>query len=289
MSDYSRQHDFSTKTGTTIFGSEVDDEFDALVIAVNSKVDESREASALGIATLDASALLPAGISGNAVSGGGQIPEASETALGAVELATTTEVNALTDPLRVVTPAGLASALTQAAGNGISEASGVLSISTDLTDIAALAKTDGNVIVANGTNWVAESGATARTSLGLAIGTDVQAWDAQLDDIAALAVTNGNFIVGNGSAWVAESGATARNSLSLGTGDSPQFTAVNIGSASDTTVSREAAGHIAVEGQTVAQHGTGQTNANYSSADIFMSTSAASGGASGDIWFQYTA
>ena len=36
-----------------------------------------------------------------------------------------------------------------------------------LTDIAALAVTDGNIIVGNGTNWVAESGATARTSLGV--------------------------------------------------------------------------------------------------------------------------
>ena len=37
----------------------------------------------------------------------------------------------------------------------------------DLTAIAALAKTDGNLIVGNGSTWVAESGSTARTSLGL--------------------------------------------------------------------------------------------------------------------------
>jgi hypothetical protein len=36
-----------------------------------------------------------------------------------------------------------------------------------LTDIAGLAVTDGNIIVGDGTNWTAESGATARTSLGL--------------------------------------------------------------------------------------------------------------------------
>jgi len=36
-----------------------------------------------------------------------------------------------------------------------------------LDDISGLAKTDGNIIVANGTNWVAESGNTARTSLGI--------------------------------------------------------------------------------------------------------------------------
>ena len=37
----------------------------------------------------------------------------------------------------------------------------------DLTAIGALAKTDGNFIVGNGSTWVAENGATARTSLGL--------------------------------------------------------------------------------------------------------------------------
>lgn len=39
-------------------------------------------------------------------------------------------------------------------------------ISTGLSDIATLTPTDSNVIVGDGTNWVAESGATARTSLG---------------------------------------------------------------------------------------------------------------------------
>jgi hypothetical protein len=160
-----------------------------------------------------------------------------------------------------------------------------------LADVAGLAVTDGNFIVGNGTNFVAESGSTARTSLGLGtgdspeftavnigsatdttvtrvsagviavegsnvllasnIGTSVQAYDAQLADVAGLAVTDGNFIVGNGANFVAESGATARTSLGLGTGDSPEFTAVNIGSATDTTITRSSAGVIAVEGSNV--------------------------------------
>jgi hypothetical protein len=116
MSDYARQHDFNSKTGTTIFGSEVDEEFDALLTAVNSKTDESREGSASGIATLDGSALIPAGISGTPASGGGQLPEASLTALGAVELATSAETITGTDALRAVTPATLDAVMENAGG-----------------------------------------------------------------------------------------------------------------------------------------------------------------------------
>jgi hypothetical protein len=51
--------------------------------------------------------------------------------------------------------------------------SDVQAYNAGLADIAALAKTDSNVIVGNGTNWVAESGATVRTSLGLGTTDDV--------------------------------------------------------------------------------------------------------------------
>ena len=44
---------------------------------------------------------------------------------------------------------------------------------TQLDDIAALAVTNGNFIVGDGTNWVAESGATALTSLGAATDAEV--------------------------------------------------------------------------------------------------------------------
>ena len=59
----------------------------------------------------------------------------------------------------------------------------------------------------------ATSASAARTALGVAIGSDVQAFDAQLSDIAGLTPTDSNFIVGDGSNFVLESGATARASL----------------------------------------------------------------------------
>lgn len=135
MSNYSRQDDFSAKSGTTIFGSDVDAEFDAVLTAVNSKLDASDRGAANGVASLGAGVLIPAGISGNATSGGGQLPEASTTTLGAVELATGTELTNLTDPLRVITPLGMASIISQLPGTGLAESSGVLSV--DLNEVGA--------------------------------------------------------------------------------------------------------------------------------------------------------
>jgi hypothetical protein len=64
-----------------------------------------------------------------------------------------------------------------------------------LQEIAGLTPTDSNIIVGDGTNWVAESGATARASLGLTIGTHVQAWDAQLDTLSGLSANQATAIV----------------------------------------------------------------------------------------------
>ena len=58
--------------------------------------------------------------------------------------------------------------------------------------------------------------ATVRGTLGLVIGTDVQAQNSNLAGVASAGVTDGNFLVGNGTTFVAESGATARTSLGLG-------------------------------------------------------------------------
>ena len=95
-------------------------------------------------------------------------------------------------------------------------------LNAGLTDIAGLAVTDGNFIVGDGTNWVIESGADARASLGLTIGENIQAFDAQLADIAALTPTDSAVIIGDGSNFVLESGDTLRASIGLAIGTDVQ-------------------------------------------------------------------
>ncbi|MCB9027052.1 MAG: hypothetical protein H6625_12080 [Bdellovibrionaceae bacterium] len=58
--------------------------------------------------------------------------------------------------------------------------------------------------------------ATARTNLGLVIGTDVQAYDAQLTDVASLTPSADNFVSGDGTNIVMKTPAQARTSLGLG-------------------------------------------------------------------------
>ena len=119
--------------------------------------------------------------------------------------------------------------------SGLVVGTDVQAYDADLTAIGGLAKTDSNIIVGNGSTWVAESGSTARTSLGVAIGSNVQAYDADLTAIGGLAKTDSNIIVGNGSTWVAESGATARTSLGLGTAADVQFDSFGGGTAASGT------------------------------------------------------
>ena len=95
------------------------------------------------------------------------------------------------------------------------------------------------------------SATSSRTNLGVAIGSDVQAYDADLTALGGLAKTDGNFIVGNGSTWVAESGATARTSLGLG----------SIATQNSNTVSITGGSVTGITDITVADGGTGASDA----------------------------
>jgi hypothetical protein len=80
-------------------------------------------------------------------------------------------------------------------------------------DLAASSITGTLGIADGGTG--ATTASAARTALGLAISSDVQAYDPQLQDISGLSPADSHIIVGNGSNFILEAGATARASLGL--------------------------------------------------------------------------
>ena len=106
---------------------------------------------------------------------------------------------------------------------------------------------EGNIIYrAGGTDVPVADGGTGASTFtdgGVLLGSGTGA-------VTAMAVlSDGQMIVGDGTTDpVAESGTTLRTSVGVGTGDSPQFTGIELGHATDTTITRSAAGVIAVEG-----------------------------------------
>ena len=87
---------------------------------------------------------------------------------------------------------------------GVAIGTDVQAYSVKLDIFAAQEVTDGNMLVSNGTYYLANSKSDVRTNLGLVIGTDVQAYSARLDDIATAAPTDNYFVRGNGTNFVAE-------------------------------------------------------------------------------------
>jgi len=111
-------------------------------------------------------------------------------------------------------------------------------------NISITSGTSGTLTVARG-----GTGATSLTDGGILVGSGTGA-------VTAMAVlADSEMIVGDGTTDpVAESGATLRTSIGVGTGDSPLFTGVSIGNA-DTTLTRQGAGDINVEGSLVYRAG----------------------------------
>jgi len=118
---------------------------------------------------------------GNIIVGDGTtwVAESGSTARTSLGLGTIATQNSSNVSITGGSISGITDLALADGGTGASTASGartnlgliigtdVQAYDADLTTLGGLAKTDGNFIVGNGTTWVAESGSTARTSLGL--------------------------------------------------------------------------------------------------------------------------
>lgn len=69
----------------------------------------------------------------------------------------------------------------------------------------------------------------------------------------------GDLLAANNLSELSGTATTARTNLGIGTGDSPQFTSVNIGHVSDTTLARVSAGVASIEGETIHTNSTSRT------------------------------
>ncbi len=125
----------------------------------------------------------------------------------------------------VAVPAGSSMMVYNNGVNVVDAINRTSSLTTGAITATSLALTTDLAVADGGTG--ASDAATARTNLGLAIGTNVQAYDAELSAIAALTPTADNFIVGNGSTWILETPAQARTSLGATTLGANIYTVTN--------------------------------------------------------------
>ena len=247
MTDYTKATNFAAKDSLAsgnpakiVKGTEIDTEFNNVATAVATK---SNSASPTFTGTLTAPAL---SITGNTVLGN----DASDTITFTGDVASnilpsaddTYDLGATASRWKDIYIDGVAYVdAINLAGTGITATAAELNytdgvtsniqtqidalqdLDADLTAIAALTPTDSNFIVGNGTTWVQESGATVRTSLGLTIGTDVQAYS------SVLAGTTASFTTADETKLDGiEAGATADQTSIVGiTGTTAQFNTAN--------------------------------------------------------------
>jgi hypothetical protein len=285
---YTTALDTYATTGLTAAGRAILDDADAsaqrttlgLAIGTNVQAYDAELTAIAALAVTDGNIIVGDGTTWVAESGA-----TARTSLGLGTMATqaASSVTITGGSITGITDLAVADGGTGASDAGTARTNLGLAIGTDvqaydagLQSISGLTTSANQMIYTTALDTYATTGLTAagrailddadasaqRTTLGLAIGTDVQAYDAELTAIAGLAVTDGNIIVGNGTTWVAESGATARTSLGLGAGDSPTFTAVTAGQV-DVTAQGDVRFQDAAGGQFVALQGPGTVATSY--------------------------
>lgn len=149
------------------------------------------------------------------------------------------------------------------AGTGFTTLSVALA-SVELNLGTTITPSDGQFIVGDGTDFVGESGGTARASLGLTIGTNVQAWDADLDTLStAFATASAS---GAASLKFAEDTDNGANTVTLSGPASTADVTVTLPAATDTLVGKATTDTFT--NKTFDANATGNSLSNIDVADL---------------------
>jgi hypothetical protein len=180
MAQYVKATNFASKdallTGDPnkiVKGAEIDDEFNNIQTGINSKADTLSP-------TLTGTPLAPTATAGTNTTQVATTAFVTTAVTNERSAAATLTNKTLTSPtISGGSVTGITDLSVADGGTGSSTAAGartnlgliigtdVQAYDADLTTLGGLSKTDGNFIVGNGSAWVAESGSTARSSLGL--------------------------------------------------------------------------------------------------------------------------
>jgi microcystin-dependent protein len=144
---------------------------------------------------------------GNFIVGNGStwVAESGNTVLQSIGVtATTTELNLMDGVTATTAELNFTDGVTS---NIQTQLDGKQPLDADLTAIGALAKTDGNFIVGNGSTWVAESGNTVLQSIGVtATATELNVLDGITATTAELNTLDGIAPTGAGFGYVPQGG-----------------------------------------------------------------------------------
>jgi hypothetical protein len=263
----------ATLTGTQTLTNKSIDASQLTGTVANARLDQQLQDVA-GLAVTDGNFIVGDGLNFVAESGA-----TARTSLGLGSIATQDannvsitggSVSGITDLAVADGGTGASTASAARSNLGVAIGTDVQAYDAGLTSIAGLTTAADKIIyttasdtyavtdfTAFGRSLVDDADASAaRTTLGVVIGTDVQAYDAQLADVAGLTPADGSFIVGDGANFVAESGATARTSLGLGTAATQ-----DVGTSANNVVQLDGTGKLpAVDGSQL-------TNINFTEQD----------------------
>ena len=149
----------------------------------------------------------------------------------------------------------------------------------DTSDASEVAKgiTKANLVTDLTTNFAtAAQGATADTATQPGDALTTLSGDLPFTQVEQIAT---NRILGRATAGTGDvealTAVQAADTIGVGTGDSPQFTAVNVGHATDTTITRVSAGVIAVEGTNVSLAGHTHTASEVTDFDTEVANNSA--------------